>query len=477
MIARSLFVWLTFSLMLFAVTVFTQDAQFDPESFGWALLFSLPVFISVQLGGLGREPRGRWRYPSTGLLILSAWILGVAPSLIVDAPESHEWFHFTEASVPLARLFFVGWLALFAVACGRPAEDELKLIAGRTHLITIGSTAMLMVLYLIAGGLFSAYSSSLTAETLAPGSQAATIRILGSALFNLLPALFLLIATQEHKRAPRTLAWIAFGFSWLVLFLMASRTSIAVGAAACLLLGRKLKQHLSVTTLALVGVGLPLVFLLMTTYREALRASEGTTSLASYVSVATDTTSALNAKESRNTAVEGFETNAKRRFWFGQQFCMVVDEWLDHGAALRGTLFAGAVRLVPTIIYPSKNEIADSLEFETTLISLGTFPPIDLAPTPWMQWLFELGLAGMLLGPIFYGLLVRAIERRLSQTRSLYEASFWLQMFSMMFSPEHTTDMIVLNVRTMLILIVMFIVVDFIVDKLTVIADLSEPAV
>jgi len=255
---------------------------------------------------------------------------------------------------------------------------------------------------------------------------------------------------------------------------MASRTSIAVGVAACLFLGRKLKLHLSVTTLTMVGIGLPLVFLLMTTYREALRASDQTTTLGNYLTVASDVTSSLNAKESRTTAFEGFETNAKRRFWYGQQFCMIVDEWLDHGAAVRGSLFAGAVRTIPTIIYAEKNQIADGLEFETALASLGTFPAIDLAPTPWMQWLFEFGMVGMLLGPIFYGLLIRAIERRMSRTRSLYEASFWLQLFALMFSPEHTTDMFALGARTMLILIVMFIVIDFIVDKLTAAAELDE---
>jgi uncharacterized transporter YbjL len=84
-----------------------------------------------------------------------------------------------------------------------------------------------------------------------------------------------------------------------------------------------------------------------------------------------------------------------------------------------------------------------------------------------MQWLFELGLVGMLLGPIFYGLLARMIDKRLSHTGSLYEASFWLQLFALMFSPEHTTDMFALGARSMLILILIFIAIDFAVDKLT----------
>lgn len=456
-----------FGLALFAVTVFTQDAQFDPESFAWSMLFALPIFVSVQLGGLGSNARERLRYPSAGLLVLCAWILGGAPSLIVDAPESHQLFHFTETSVTLARIFFFAWCGLFALASGRPAPDQLQLIAGRTHLITIGSMALVMILYLVRGGLFSAYRASNIAESLEPGSQAATIQVLGGVLFMLLPPLFLLIATREQSPTSRLLAWIAFFLSWIALFLMASRTSIAVGVGACMFLGRKLKLNLNTSTLSMVALGLPLVFMLMTTYRDALQVSEGTTSIGHYLTVASNSTSSLNAKESRTHAFEGFETNAKRRFWFGQQFCMIVDEWLDHGAALRGSVFAGAVRTVPTLIYPEKNQIADGLEFETALMSLGTFPRIDLAPTPWMQWLFEFGIIGMLLGPIGYGLLVRAIEQRLSHTRSLYEAAFWLQLFSLMFSPEHTTDMFALGARTMLILIIMFIVIDFVVDKLT----------
>lgn len=474
MIARSLFVWLTFGLALFAVTVFTQEAEFEPMAFSWALLFAAPIFVSVQLGGLGHEPRERLRYPSVGLMVLSAWILGVAPSLIVDAPESHIWFRFTEASIPIARVFFVSWCTLFALAAGRPARDQLQLVAGRTHLISISSISFLMILYLVRGGLFSAYRSGLSAETLVPGSQAATIQILGSVLFILLPALFLLIATRQRSGNLRTAAWIAFAVSWLALFLMASRTSIAVAVATCFVLGRKLNLRLNVTALTTVGIGLPLVFVLMTTYREALRASESTTNIGQYISIASDVTSSLNAQERRANAFEGFETNTRRRFWYGQQFCMIVDEWLDHGAALRGSMLAGAVRTIPTVIYPEKNQIASGMDFEMALMALGKFPPIDLAPTPWMQWLFEFGLGGILLGPIFYGLLARMIDKRLSYARSLYEAAFWLQLFALMFSPEHTTDMIWLGARSMLILILIFIAIDFAVDKLTAGSALRE---
>ena len=476
MIARSLFVWLTFGLALFAVTVFTQEAEFDPTSFSLALLFASPIFLSVQLGGLGREANDRFRYPSVSFLVLSAWVLGVAPSLIVDAPESHVWFRFTDSSIPIARVFFVSWCTLFVLAAGRPAPDHIKLIAGRTHLITISSMSFLMILYLVRGGLFSAYRSTESAETLLPGSQAATVQILGGVLFSLLPALFLLIATQPRPGNPRTLAWIAFAVSWLALFLMASRTAVAVGVATCLLLGRKLNLRLNVTTLTTVGIGLPLVFVLMTTYREALRASEGSTNIGQYISVASDVTSSLNVQERRANALEGFETNTRMRFWYGQQFCVVVDEWLDHGAALHGSLFSGVVRTIPTLIYPEKNQIANSMEFELALMALGKFPPIDLAPTPWMQWLFEFGLLGMLAGPIFYGLLARLIDKRLSHTGSLYEASFWLQLFALMFSPEHTTDMLALGARSMLIVITMFIAIDFAVDKLTAGSALRETA-
>jgi hypothetical protein len=123
MIGRSLWVWCSFSLFLWLVAVVTQASEADVAYLGWAFFFSIPVLIASQLGGLGSDARARLHYPSASLLVVAAWILGVAPSLIVDPPEAHLVFRFSDSALMAARALFMVWCTLFVICAGRPAPD------------------------------------------------------------------------------------------------------------------------------------------------------------------------------------------------------------------------------------------------------------------------------------------------------------------------------------------------------------------
>jgi hypothetical protein len=99
-----------------------------------------------------------------------------------------------------------------------------------------------------------------------------------------------------------------------------------------------------------------------------------------------------------------------------------------------------------------KNDLAEDLNFELLMLETHRFPDIDLAPTPWMQWLYELGILGLVIGPLVYSWLTRAIEKRIRDGSSYYEVFLWLQILAVIIPPEHTTDNIVVSARSALIL-------------------------
>jgi hypothetical protein len=72
---------------------------------------------------------------------------------------------------------------------------------------------------------------------------------------------------------------------------------------------------------------------------------------------------------------------------------------------------------------------------------------------PWMQWLYELGIIGLIAGPFVYAWLTRTIEARFREGRSLYEVFFWLQVLASFVPPEHTTDNIATAARSALSLV------------------------
>lgn len=455
MIARVLFVWFAFSLLLLLLGLYSQGEPFALSHLFLSFALALPVPVAVFRDGLGNSTSGQMQYPSLSLMVVSAWILIVGPSLIVESQAARYLYPYSDAALTLARAFFFGWCLLFVVASGRSRLRGLNAEPTIVDFIACAGLAFLIAAFLMRTGIFSNYQSSRTRILAAPGagSTESVAAVLGAALFTLLPPLFFLVLVRIQARSGQFLLVLSgFVASWALLFLLGSRTGVAVAVASCLLLCRALGMHLRTNVLVGLSVAVPAALVLILVYRSALANSESeSVTVGNLLSIATDATSSLNDQDAQSDALELVSNNARVRLWYGQQFCVLVDYWLDEGAALRGTMLSGVILSVPTLLVGDKNSLAAELNFETVMVRTQRFPEIDLSPMPWMQWLFELGILGLVLGALLYAWLGRMIEYRISKTRSLYEILFWMGLFASMLPPEHSTDSLVLSARGVLV--------------------------
>lgn len=452
MIARVPLIWFAFSMLLLALGLFSQGEPFEPQHLGWSLLLSLPVGLAVLRGGLGEAGHRELQYPSVPLMIVSAWILTVGPSLVFESQEARFFYHYSDASLTLARVFFFGWCLLFVLASRRPVTGMLNARPSLVDFVALSLFTLLLTSYLVRVGMFSSYRSE--DHEVAAGSAAAIAQTMGLPLFMQLPPLFLLIVLRMQVRGALFYMVLAGFFgSWVLLFLLGSRTVLAVAVASCLLLCRYLGLRVRANVVLGLGIAMPVLVIMLMVYRNALANSEvDFTSVGQYLSVASEATFSLDRADAQSDAVDLVTSNARVRLWYGQQFCVVIDEWLDQGASLRGTFLSGLLAALPTAIMSDKNALAAELAFEQQLHQTSRFPRIDLAPTPWMQWLFELGILGLLLGPLLYAGLASLIASRIGKTQSFYEVFFWLQIFFSILPAEHTTDWVALAARSALVL-------------------------
>jgi hypothetical protein len=466
MLPRSLVAWLGFSLLVFGVAYVTQASEFDVMYIALAAFFSIPFAVSVYFGSLGTDSDGSFSYPSVGVCMLGSWIATIAPSLIVEVPESRLLFNYTELGLTWARALFFSWCLVFAIAVAAPYENPMRVTLRRTDFFSLLSAALVVLTALVSLGLFSNYQASAVRSSYEPGSPRAILKLIGGPLPPLLPALCALSYARAKSSALKWASAACFLGSWVALFLSTSRSAIVIAILICLCLARKLALRLHVTLMVGLLSTLPILFLLMFSYRQMLSDSEqGATSVSAYFSIAADSTSnVVQDVNARTEAITALSENMRSRMWYGQQLSASADEWLDHGSTWHGSLVAGLIRVAPTFLIPSKNEVADELEFETLLVRSGRFPPIDLGPMPWQQWLFELGLPGLFLGALLYAGLARVIDRRLSNSRSVYEVAFWLAIFITISGSEHTTDGIVLTARIIGVFVVVVAAFAFILS-------------
>jgi hypothetical protein len=197
------------------------------------------------------------------------------------------------------------------------------------------------------------------------------------------------------------------------------------------------------------ALAVPLAFLFVFTYRIALSSADlEIASLSELTSIATSTASTLaDGGKDRGQAVADFSANVRVRMGIGPQFYAVVDSWLAHGAALEGTFLDGLISVLPVYIFPEKNQLAVKHNFELTLQRTGILPAVDLSPTPWMQWLYEFGVLGIVIGATLSGRLVRFLERRIIHTQSMFEVVFWAYLLSSIYPAENTMDTVFLVAR------------------------------
>lgn len=447
MLTRALFVYLSATALLTSLAIWVQDIPFEAQHLLWGALYALPLGLSVLLGSLGTT---HFTYPNASFGIAASWITAMAPSYIVDHPDSHQLFFYSEQGVLIGRWLFFLWCVLFVVAAGRAHERQSAIEPRALDVVAVTLPIAIALGYQVIAGTFSNYrAGGANPESIPQGSAAQIALGIGNCALAALPGFFLLV----HRRAPgSTLRWISrFGFAaaLLVMFLNGGRSALFYTAVIWFFVARISGMRFRPSLVAAVALGMPLGFFLMFTYRTALaETSSDFSSLSDFTSVATDSTSAVMRQAgARNRAVLSFSENVKVRVWFGPQFFTVVDEWLDHGAAYRGTPLDNVIRLVPTAIFPEKNAIADEYKFESTVLRTGRFPQMDLSPTPWMQWLYETGPLGMIVAALCYGFFVRILDRRAAVTRSIYVFMFVCGVLSLACSPETLSDVLLVSSR------------------------------
>jgi hypothetical protein len=449
MLVRGVVAWFAFSVLLLVLAYATQADEFDTVFIGWSILFSVPIGLSAYLGALGGKNSRSFEYPSISICILSAWILGVGPSLIVEAPDSYIAFNFTPVGLGWARALFLLWCLVFTVTAGMPYDRPMQARMRTTDFWSLVGCSVAITGYLVQHGLYSNYQAASATTFVESGSFASVCKIIGTPLTTLLPALCLLAYARAPSVAIRSAAAICFAAACIALLLSTSRSAVVMGCVMCLSLSRKLGLRFRMSVMVGLLAALPIAFVLILAYRQTLMESrEGATSVSAYVTTAAASTGTVARDDAaRSDAVAGLSQNLRARLWYGQQFSASVDEWLDDGAAMKGSFFAGIIRSAPVWLFPAKNALADEYELEPFLIATGRFPVADLGPMPWQQWLFELGIPGLLFGALLYGWIARTIEKRLSNTRSAYEVAFWLAIFVVVCAPEHTTDALILSGR------------------------------
>jgi hypothetical protein len=449
MIVRSLYVWFGSSLLLFWLSFITQADEWQAEYLAYAAFFAFPIGVAVYLGAVGTKRDSAFEYPAISICVLATWIFSVAPSLVVETPESLFTFSYSADGLFWGRVLFFLWCLIFVLAAGRPFERTMQVQVRSADFWALFGCAAAIMAALISLGTFSNYQSTSVHTEYEAGTVATTLKTLGAPLPPLLPVLCALTYSRASSAQMRWSRMLCFLLSCVALFLATSRTAIVLSLLLCLCLGRKLALQPRLRMIAAVGTALPILLLLVFAYRQSLALShEGATSVSAYLTTAANSTGAVvRDRAVRDEAIVALSENVKSRLWYGQQFSTTVDGWLDHGAEWQGSFFAGAVRAAPTFLVPNKNELANQLEFEGLLYRSGRFPLIDLGPMPWQQWLFEGGLGGLLFGAALYGLLVRVIDRRLSHARSIYEVMFWFAAFLTIAAAEHTTDSLLLVAR------------------------------
>ncbi|MET0385840.1 MAG: hypothetical protein ABW321_07770 [Polyangiales bacterium] len=451
MLLRALIATLVFAVALGQTALYAQSVELELEHIMWTLVFSLPIGLSVLLGSLGTR---RLEYPSLGLCALALWNFAIAPAFIVELPEMRYGIVYSLEAGVLGRWLFLVWCLVFAMAAGRAREEPVKLRVSGHEIVAIAVPIAIALVYQLMQGMFTAYQ--VTDKERVTDTRIVIAACIGKNALVFLPGFFLLVASRVRQHPG--LVWFCRGagaITVILLLLTGGRSGIAFSAALGFYYARSAGYRVSIVRSAVVLAAVPIAFLLVFAYRNAVQGSEEQVVLFSdLTSMASNSASDMIATgDSRDRALGDFSDNVRIRAAVGLQFFAVVENWLSHGAAFEWTFADGLIRVLPSYLFPGKNELAMNYGFEGALKRTGRVPDVDLAPTFWMQWLFEFGLAGLIIGAVFFGRLVRLVERRIGTTSSVFEVLFWGYVLSTICTVEVTTDILFLSMRDGLVVV------------------------
>lgn len=463
MLNRAIIVQIAFASLLVILATLIQDQELSLEHVLWAMLLAMPLALVTLRGGLGTE---RLEYPNAAFVVLGIWIGTMAPSLVLDRPETRLVFRYTEEGLNAGRWLFFFWCLTFAFAAGRTLDRRMRLTPRALEVLALCAPVLITIAFQIVTGRFSNYQSG--GERAEAGSSGSVASSVVGSILPALPSLFLTIAGRFRPGVARGAALAAFATACILLFLSGGRSQIGFAMGLCFLTARTLGLKFRASYSLAAVAALPIAFFLVFTYRSALgKSTERVASVSGFTSLAVNSTEAVVSQRStREDAISSFQNNTRSRLWYGPQFFAVVDEWLSVGSEFHGTFFDGIIRTLPTFVSDSKNELADEYSIEIHLKETNRFPDIDLGPQPWMQWLFEFGVLGIFAGGLLYGYVVGWLNRRLSATDSVFETLFLYAMLAAVCSPEHVTDSLFIVGRNVGAIVMVPAVALFLVRRL-----------
>jgi len=441
MLMRAFAVTLSMAVLLTLLLPIVQDVSFEPEYFAWSLLFSVPIGLSVFMGGLGY---GTVQPPNCVLVSVALWTSLMAPSFILEHQYVHLGLSYSPEAVTIGRWLFVLWSFVFVLSAGRAPQAQARVAPNTIDVLSIVIPIGLALTHLLIRGRFTNYQG-IKAD--GPASfDLVVATIVGKNALMCLPGFALYTALMAQSERLRFIARVAMLPSIALLVLTGGRSGIAYAVGIAFMFARYSALRLRLRWTVPVLLAVPAFFLLIFTYRTSLLASSNeTASLGQLTTIASDATNNLaRDDEQRALAMSSLSENLRVRLAMGPQYFAVVEGWLANGAMLEGTFQSGLLTMLPSFLFPGKNAIAADTNFETALLRTGRFPYSDLAPTPWMQWLFELGFLGIILGALFYGGVVRFMERRIVATTSIFQLFGLAYVLSNVLSAESTTDALVL---------------------------------
>jgi hypothetical protein len=123
-------------------------------------------------------------------------------------------------------------------------------------------------------------------------------------------------------------------------------------------------------------------------------------------------------ERARSAAFRDASDNVRSRLGASTVLFLTMDHALEYGPNLSPSPLESVVRLVPSFIWPSKNEVADSLSVELQVCALPGIHPTDFGLSPIAEFVFQFGPWVAPLGGILYG-----FACRLANTTSIRAAS------------------------------------------------------
>lgn len=388
----------------------TQTSESPAEAVALAVVFAIPFSIVVRAGHLGRS---NWRVPTPGAFVFVIWQLGLAPSMVSVNAESLRVAFFSSEAVSVGRTVFFAWFLAYALALGRAplssADRDATGTAERPRGIAIGFIVLLGLwalvgMYAIRYNLVSAWGSS-SQFNLAAGS----VEVSAGMVYGLLTIVMIPVALLVRLTGGVALRIPANGLmivGAVALFIYSQRRLWVFVIYLCLnilYLCRgpiKLRWIVVAVSIGVVGVG-PLVWV----YR-GFRQTTGMSSDAPQEALRAVVDYATNedARADANLAGTG---NLTERLNISVALFGATEHVLRSGANWSPSFLEPLVRSVPTVVWPDKNNVANSLSARAQLLKTGRFPETDLAVSPVTELIFEIGVLLAPLGGALYGVIGR----------------------------------------------------------------------